>query len=56
MCIRCRKVDAPQPLGFCTACALNARLEVVSGFGRLEAYLASWAAFGEWLRARHREA
>jgi hypothetical protein len=36
-------------------CALNARLEVVSGFGRLEAYLASWAAFGEWLRARHRE-
>ena len=55
MCIRCQKVDAPQPLGFCTACALNARLEVFEGLGRLESYLAAWAAFADWQRVRSPE-
>lgn len=52
MCIRCQNVDAPEPLGFCTACALNIRLEVFEGLGRLEGYLAAWAAFSDWLQVR----
>jgi hypothetical protein len=56
MCIRCQKVDAPEPLGLCTACVVNARLEVFEGLGRLERYLAAWAAFADWLRVRGREA
>ena len=55
MCIRCRQADPTQPKGYCAACAVNERLEVFRGFGSLESYLASWAAFGEWLSARDSE-
>jgi hypothetical protein len=52
MCIRCGKAEAPQPLGYCPACAVSARLELVEGLKRLGAYLSSWAAFDDWLRRR----
>jgi rRNA maturation endonuclease Nob1 len=52
MCIRCRRTSAPEPLGFCAACAMHTRVEVVDGLKRLARYLAAWAAFDEWLRAR----
>jgi hypothetical protein len=52
MCIRCGKAEAPQPLGYCSPCAVKARLELVDGLKRLGAYLGSWAAFDDWCR-RH---
>jgi hypothetical protein len=52
LCIRCHKADAPEPLGYCTACALNARLEAVGGFKQLGSYLSAWAAFEAWLLER----
>jgi hypothetical protein len=52
MCIRCHRADAPEPLGYCTACALNARLEAVGGFKQLTSYLSAWAAFEDWLLER----
>ena len=52
MCIRCGKVEAPQPLGYCPSCAASARLELVDGLKRLAVYLSSWAAFEEWLRRK----
>lgn len=52
MCIRCRQVDAPEPLGLCAACAAQTRLEMSDGLRRLASYLAAWAAFDDWLRAK----
>jgi hypothetical protein len=52
VCVRCQAAEAPEPLGLCTPCALNARLEIVAGMKRLCAYLAAWAAFDDWLRGR----
>jgi hypothetical protein len=52
MCVRCQAAEAPEPLGLCTACALNARVEIVAGLKRLDAYLAAWAAFDDWLERR----
>lgn len=51
-CIRCGDVEAPQPLGYCAACAVATRLELVEGLKRLSAYLSSWAASDDWLRSR----
>jgi hypothetical protein len=50
-CVRCRKAEAP-PLGFCAACAASVRVELGDDLKRIGAYLASWAAFEEWLRRR----
>jgi hypothetical protein len=50
MCIRCRCVHAPEPLGLCAACVLHTRVEIVDGLKRLGGYLAAWAAFDDWLR------
>ena len=52
LCIRCGKSEAPQPLGYCPACAANARLELVEDLGRIGVYLSSWAAFEQWLEER----
>ena len=52
MCIRCRQAEAPQPLDYCAACALEARAEVSAGLQRLERYLERWAAFDKWLESR----
>jgi hypothetical protein len=52
MCIRCGDAEAPQPLGYCTTCALHAKVELTDGFRRMRQYLAAWAAFDEWLRTR----
>jgi hypothetical protein len=52
LCIRCRAEEAPEPLGLCTACVLHTRIEIGAGLSRLAQYLASWAAFDDWLRAR----
>jgi hypothetical protein len=50
VCVRCRAREAPEPLGLCTACALNTRIEITLGMQRLSGYLAAWAAFDDWLR------
>ena len=50
MCIRCRDIEAPEPLGLCAACTVQTRLEITEGLRRLAGYLAAWAAFDEWLR------
>jgi hypothetical protein len=55
MCIRCRQTEAPQPLDYCAACALQARTEVSEGFLMLERYLERWAAFDSWLEAHDRK-
>jgi hypothetical protein len=54
MCIRCKHADAPEPLGYCAVCALQARIEIGAGMKRLAAYLAAWAAFEDWLAAQRR--
>lgn len=51
-CIRCGDVEAPDAHGYCAACLQEARVEVSTGIGRLGEYLAAWAAFDDWLRAR----
>jgi hypothetical protein len=51
-CIRCGKAEAPQPLGYCPACAVAARVELVDALKRFSTYLSSWAAFEDWLRRR----
>jgi hypothetical protein len=51
-CIRCGKAEAPQPLGFCAACAASVRIEVFEDLKQIGTYLSSWAAFDEWLRRR----
>jgi hypothetical protein len=51
-CIRCGETEAPQPLGFCAACAASVRVELVEDLKRMGAYFSSWAAFDEWLRRR----
>jgi hypothetical protein len=51
MCIRCGDHEAPGPLGFCSACVVQARVEATRGFRRLTEYLAAWAAFDEWCRS-----
>jgi hypothetical protein len=52
MCIRCRELRAPQPLGLCAVCAIQTRIELNEGFRRLARYLGAWAAFGAWLDER----
>jgi hypothetical protein len=52
MCIRCGQAEAPQSLGYCSVCAATARIELVDGLKRFGTYLASWAAFEDWLRRR----
>jgi hypothetical protein len=52
VCIRCEEAEAPESLGYCTQCAVQVRVEFTHGFRRLRQYLAAWAAFDEWLRAR----
>jgi hypothetical protein len=52
MCVRCRHEPAPEPVGLCGACVLHTRIEVTDGLRLLEAYLARWADFDDWLR-RH---
>jgi hypothetical protein len=50
MCIRCRALAAPEPLGYCAVCALHVRVDATRGFRRLAEYLAAWAAFDDWCR------
>ncbi len=52
MCIRCRELPAPEPLGLCAVCAIQTRIEVSEGFRRLSRYLGAWAEFGTWLETR----
>jgi hypothetical protein len=47
-CIRCHSVETPDPAGYCPACVVHSRVEVVTGLRRLSQYLAAWAAFDEW--------
>ena len=49
MCIRCRAVEAPEPIGMCAMCVIHTRIEIIEGLKRLSRYLAAWAAFEEWL-------
>ncbi|HEY3017373.1 MAG TPA: hypothetical protein VGJ23_00935 [Gaiellaceae bacterium] len=52
MCIRCREIQAPGPLGLCPVCAIQTRIEVSEGFRRLTRYLGAWAQFEDWLAER----
>jgi len=49
MCIRCREVEAAGELGLCDGCAISTCVEYLNGLEQLEDYLASWAAFEDWL-------
>ena len=49
MCIRCREVEAAGELGLCDGCAISTCVEYLNGLEQLEEYLASWAAFEDWL-------
>ena len=51
-CIRCGSEEAHDAQAYCAQCAIASRVEVLSGMRRLGDYLAAWAAFDEWLRAR----
>jgi hypothetical protein len=51
-CIRCGNEEPHDATGYCTPCAIQARMEVLSGMRRFGEYLAAWAAFDDWLRAR----
>jgi hypothetical protein len=51
-CIRCTTAKAPEPLGLCTTCVVQTRIELASGIRRLGEYLAAWAAFDDWCRSR----
>ena len=50
-CIRCGKDEAHEATAYCAPCAMHARRSA-SGMRRLGEYLAAWAAFDDWLRAR----
>jgi hypothetical protein len=52
MCIRCKRANAPEPLGLCASCVLHTRVEVSAGFAQLDQYLCAWAAFQSWLDER----
>jgi hypothetical protein len=52
MCIRCKAIEAPHPLGLCASCVVQTRVEVSAGFKCLGEYLSSWAAFDRWLDER----
>jgi hypothetical protein len=49
-CIRCGNEEAHEATGYCAPCAIQARIEVLTGMRRLGEYLAAWAAFDDWLR------
>ncbi len=55
MCLLCDQPDAPELDGFCPACLVPFRIEVVSGLRQLGEYLAAWAAFEEWCDGRRFE-
>jgi hypothetical protein len=48
MCNRCGNPHISDPLGLCLGCSIELRREFYEGLDRLNAYLASWAAFEEW--------
>lgn len=52
MCVRCKSIEAPHPLGLCGACAIHTRIEMSAGLRRLATYLGSWAEFERWLDER----
>jgi hypothetical protein len=52
MCIVCRESEADPALELCPLCEASVRLEVAEGLYRLGRYLAAWAEFDAWLRAR----
>ena len=56
MCIYCQEHDVPDAVELCPRCAFAFQVEVAEGLYRLGRYLASWAAFDEWLSGRRREA
>jgi hypothetical protein len=56
MCIYCQEHDVPETVELCPRCAFAFQVEVAEGLYRLGRYLASWAAFDEWLTGRRRQA
>ena len=50
-CVRCRDATAPDPLGLCSSCSVQLRVELAAGLRRLAEYLGRWAAFDEWCRS-----
>jgi len=52
MCIYCQEHDVPEAVELCPRCAFALQVEVAEGLYRLGRYLASWAAFDEWLSGR----
>ncbi len=54
MCVVCGNSEAAGSGELCPLCEASVRLEVAEGLYRLGRYLASWAEFEEWLRARRR--
>ena len=51
-CVRCHHTASVEPLGYCTTCFIDTKLELAAGLRRLGDYLASWAAFEQWERTR----
>ena len=52
MCIYCGEDETSMWADLCPRCAFAFQVEVAEGIYRLGHYLASWAAFEEWLRAQ----
>jgi hypothetical protein len=40
------------PLGYCSSCGIETKLELMAGFRRLNTYLAVWAGSQDWLQQR----
>jgi len=53
MCIRCKHESWAEPdeLHLCAYCVTLTRIEFERGFVRLQAYLAKWASFEDWVSA-----
>jgi uncharacterized paraquat-inducible protein A len=48
-CIRCRQYLWPDEEDLCPSCSVAVRVEYRRGLRELEAYLARWREFSNWL-------
>jgi hypothetical protein len=51
-CIRCGDAPSADEGGYCGHCHWAVLIEVQDGLHELDAYLAAWARFADWCRAK----
>jgi hypothetical protein len=49
MCSRCKLTVPTGADAYCSACAIDLRIESWRGFEQLDRYLGVWAAFDDWI-------